>query len=237
MLRLRYIVWRPMARSGRIDLQHDPGGHDRLVLGAHGAGDGLEVRILRRVVVVRLEERDHTRRGGVHERRGRSRSRDRRLQVRDVRLHRFEALDADLAHAARAAVLRGRTGVGELPEQPRKLDEILARLARRVPVEAGDAVLDVGRVADLAHLAVTDEIDAGLNLAAHDLGDAVPNRARSRRGVRDGALLAGEQHVGDGLRAGQAADVRRQDPVDARVHRPGPSETCCSRCGLPRASA
>ncbi len=71
------------------------------------------------------------------------------------------------------AVLRGRAAVGELLEQPRKLDQVLAGLARRIAGEAGEAIRDVGRVADLAHLAVADDVDAGLDLAAHDVRDRV----------------------------------------------------------------
>ena len=46
-------------------------------------------------------------------------------------------------------------------------------LARRVAAEAREAVGDVGRVADLAGLAVADDVDAGLDLAADDVGDGV----------------------------------------------------------------
>src|SRR5438270_2016608 len=41
-------------------------------------------------------------------------------------------LHGDRAHAARPAILRRRTTLGELAQQPWELDEILTRLARRV---------------------------------------------------------------------------------------------------------
>ncbi len=187
-------------------------------------------------MVVRLKERDHARRCSVHERLGRRRRRSGGLEIRDVGLHRFEALDADLADAAWPAVFRGRARVGELPEQPGEFDQVLAGLARGVAIEAGDAVLDVGRVADLAHLAVADDVDADLDLAAHDVGDRVADRARAAGAVMRRSLVTREQDVRDRLRARQAADVRRQDPVGARAHG-APIDRCCSRCGPRPASA
>jgi hypothetical protein len=41
--------------------------------------------------------------------------------------------------------------------------EVLRRLARGVPAEAAQALDDVGRVPDLAELAVADDRDAGLD--------------------------------------------------------------------------
>ena len=80
-----------------------------------------------------------------------------------------QVLDADVADAARAAVLGGRAELRQFLQQARELDQVLSRLARRIAVEAGQAVLDVGGVADLAHLAVADDVDADLDLPADDL--------------------------------------------------------------------
>ena len=97
------------------------------------------------------------------------------------------------------------------------LDQVLPRLARRVAIEAGQPVLDVGRVADLAHLAVADDVDADLDLLADDFRDRVGDHLLGVRRHRS-AVLMGEQHVGDRLRARQAADVGREYAVDAAQH-------------------
>ncbi len=161
------------AEVRRVDLQQEARADDRLVLRAHRLAERLEVGILRRVVVVRLEQREHARRCGVHERLDRLRRVHRPAEVGEVRVERFRILQRDLADAARAPVLRGRAARRELRHEPRELHQILSRLARRVAAEAGEAVGDIGRVADLVGLAVADDVDAGLDLPADHGGDGV----------------------------------------------------------------
>ncbi len=55
------------AEIGRVELKNEPGFDDRLILRAHGVSERLKIGLMRWVVFVRLEERDDTRRGGVHE--------------------------------------------------------------------------------------------------------------------------------------------------------------------------
>ena len=118
------------------------------------------------------------------------------------------------------------------------LDQVLARLARRIAIEAREPVLDIGGVADLAHLAVADDVHADFDLLADDVDDRIGDHAI---GVwRNGAVaLAGEQHVGDSLRARQAADMRGEYPVGASKHVVAlrSSGTCCWSDGRRRASA
>jgi hypothetical protein len=58
------------AEVGRVDLQHEARGDDRLVLGPHRLGERLEIGRVGGVVVVRLEQGDHPGRRRVHERLG-----------------------------------------------------------------------------------------------------------------------------------------------------------------------
>ena len=52
--------------------------------------------------------------------------------------------------------------------------EIALRLRHKgLAAEAGEAVLDVGRIADLARFAVTDHIDADGDLSRDDIGDGL----------------------------------------------------------------
>ena len=108
---------------------------------------------------------------------------------------------------------------GELRHEAREFHQVLAGLARRVAAEAGEAVGDVGRIADLVGLAVAHDVDAGRDLPAHDLGDRIGDDGRGGRPVADLAFLPREQHVGHRLRARQAADVRGEDAPGAGPHR------------------
>ena len=71
--------------------------------------------------------------------------------------------------------MRGQRGAGELGEvaPPRRRWMRHATLA----AEAGQAVLHVGGVAGLAFLAVADDVDAGVDLLLHGLGDGARTRA------------------------------------------------------------
>ena len=175
----------------------------------------------RLVEVIGLEQRDHAGRGGVEERiRGLARRHAAR-EIAQVLLQRLERLGADLADAARPAVLGRGAELRELLEQARKLHQVLPGLARRVAGEAGEAVRDVGGVADLAHLAVADHVDAGRDLLLHDCLDGIgDDRAAAGGVVRDLAVLAREQHIGDRLRARQAADMRGENALGAGPHQP-----------------
>jgi len=128
-------------------------------------------------------------------------------------------LQRDLSDAARAPVLGRRAARRELRHEAREFHQVLARVARRIAAEARKAVGNVGRVADLAGLAVADDVDAGLDLAADDVGDGAGDHRRRRARVADLAPLAPEQHVGHRLGARQAADVGREDAPAAGPHR------------------
>src|SRR5438067_502072 len=109
----------------RIDLQEDARRNNRLVLSLQRAGERRQVIVLRTVKVVGLKERHHPRGGGVHESLRRSGLPNRGAEVVQVRLEGTGILHGDRAHAARPAILRGRTALGELAQQPWELDEIL----------------------------------------------------------------------------------------------------------------
>ena len=52
---------------GRIELQHDTGANDHVVLGLHRFGDRPDVVLVSAIVIVAEKDRDNTRRGGVEE--------------------------------------------------------------------------------------------------------------------------------------------------------------------------
>ena len=223
---------------GCVDLHEQTRSDDQLVLRAHRLRHRFQIVVLRLVVVVRLEQRDDTWRCSVQESFRRRTGRGRSLHVLHIRLRRFEASNADLADAARSLIFRGRAAFRQLLQDARKLDQILSRLTRRIAGEPGDAVLDVGGIADLAHLAVAHHVDAGLDLTAHDIAYGFGNRGAPGGRIRNLAAIACEQDVGYGLRARQAADMRDQNPLGAGLQDLAPlNGTCCWRCDRRRASA
>src|SRR5437763_14425155 len=84
--------------------------------------------------------------------------------------------------------------------------------------DPGEPVADVEGIGDLALLAVADAVDADVDL----LGDRLPHRRREARlecrPVERLAALARLQEGEQIGRAGQAADMRRQDPILAELH-------------------
>ena len=84
-----------------VDLQQEARPHDRLVLVPHRVGDGEEIGLVARVVIVPEEERDHARRGGRHEAIRAPRPGERRLEVLGVGLGRPRVAHGDRAVAGR----------------------------------------------------------------------------------------------------------------------------------------
>src|SRR5260370_360985 len=92
-----------------------------------------------------------------------------------------------------------------------------------VAAEAVEPVLDVGGVARLAHLAVIDDVDAGLDLLLDDRRDRVADARFERRRVDRDAFLLGEHRPDQRLGPGQAAGMCGQEPPGAALHgRPSP---------------
>ena len=58
---------------GTIDLQDKARRNDRLVFLAHRLGDGFDIGLVRRIILVGQEARDHAGRGGIEERIDRTR--------------------------------------------------------------------------------------------------------------------------------------------------------------------
>jgi len=100
---------------------------------------------------------------------------------------------------------------------------------RRLAAEAVEAVLHVIDEADLALLAVADDVDPRRDL----LFDGLDHRSR-HPGFVGGALLrrarleAGQQHLPEVRGARQAADVGREDASRAALHRRAPL-SCSAR--------
>ena len=81
-----------------------------------------------------------------------------------------------------------------------------------------EAVLDVAEEADLAHLSVGDDVDAGLDLPAHPVGHRLGDLAVEQLGVVGPSVLPLLQRVEQLVRPGQAADVGGEDAIGAALH-------------------
>ena len=133
-------------------------------------------------------------------------------QVVDVCCHILRSYKRHRTHA-RAALegllaRKDRHALAEL----RIVLQIQRNLAGIVAFKAGQAVLDVGRIADFGRLAIADEVDAGSNLAGNDLIDCLCHDDIERR-LRIGLpLFPLKQHFSDRRAARQTSDMGGVDP-------------------------
>ena len=74
---------------------------------------------------------------------------------------------------------------------------------------------NVGGVADLARLAVADDVDADVGLLLHGVVNAALYGLFEYERVDRFVPILSEQQVQDFARSGEASDMCRQDPVDA----------------------
>src|SRR5688500_15499918 len=98
----------------------------------------------------------------------------------------------------------------------------------RVGLEAAEPLVDIGDEARLAELAVVDNVDAELDLLAHDLAHRAAQPCGMHRVVDGLALLPGVhglEHIGWPR---QAADMGGENSLAASLH-------SCSRSLLPDA--
>src|SRR4051812_24645896 len=104
------------------------------------------------------------------------------------------------------------------------LDEILADATLRLATVTGHARRHVGLERDALLLAVIADVDAGVLLLVHDLGDRPVELVRHSLRIDRLSRLALDQQLGDRLVARQAADMRGQDAVAAHQHLRIPQE-------------
>ena len=116
----------------------------------HHLGERFHVLLVRRVVLVRLEHRDGAGRDGGHEPFGDLAPSTAPLHAGDVLRQRRIVLDRDRPLADRPLVGGRVPFLHQSIAERRKVVEVLRRRARRIAFEAGQAMADVGGVADLA---------------------------------------------------------------------------------------
>ena len=104
-------------------------------------------------------------------------------------------------------------------EEVASLHDLAAPVGRAwVGLDARNAMPEVGGVGRLAHLAVADDVDAGLDLLGDHLVDRPGGLGLERRGVDELALFPVEHEVDQRMRPRQAAGMRGENALGAGFH-------------------
>ena len=133
----------------------------------------------------------------------------------DQRLRPRRALGDQGAGARRMHDLQVLVGAGELDRVARRAAEADRAVDLLEPAEPRPRI---GHPVELAVLAVADDVDAGVGLLAHDLGDGALHPRRERGLVVGLAELLGVEHRDQIGRPRQAAGVGGEDAAGAALH-------------------
>ena len=214
---------------GAIDLQHKTRCRNGGVLFPHRLGDGLDIVLMTAVIFVRQKARDHAGRGRGQKCLGRPRGIDGGAHIGEVARQRLPIADGDRTNAGHALE----------PSRPRQLRHLAAQIGKRRQIgvrfrafraafigKAGQAIVHIGGVTDLAGLAVADDIDADIDLPLDDVQHGLPNATIELHGVESPAVLAFFEQMQHRVAPRQAADMRCQNSLLARFHRDRPPGLC-----------
>ena len=124
----------------------------------------------------------------------------------------------DLGRTLWALVRRHATAFCPLREKRRIIQQILWRTSRTVTLKTRNALLDVGSVADLAHLTVADDVDTNFNLSGHRIFDRTCNGHVEFSLVVFLLPLLRENQLSNFFRSRQTANMRCQYPLSAVFH-------------------
>ena len=197
----------------RVELQHESRRHDGLVLSPHGFGERMKVLLMVAVIIVGLKERDHTRRRRVHERFKRFAGIGGGPKVGRILAARLRVFDFNGADAHGSLVGRRASRFGLALQERRVFFKIGGCPSGTVACETGDAMLDIGGVTELAHLAVAHHVDTDGHLAGDHLGYRCRNLPTMFIKVDFFVIVYGEDPTRDCFRTRQAADMGGQDVV------------------------
>src|SRR5262245_7396203 len=204
---------------GRVELQIEAGRHDRLVFDRQRRGRRLEIGLVRGIVEVGEVEQHLSRRDRRDERVIRRRAAERGLEIVDVALHGVGVAQLDRPfHIRHHQVPATLVFDEQLVDDLGKLAEIGGDELGAIG-EAGIALHHVIAEADLAHLAVRDDVDAGIALLADDLLDRFAHPRAQLALVHRLLVEQIPHHAGKIRRPRQAAGVGGEDTVGASFHR------------------
>ena len=204
---------------GAIHLQDQAGFGDLLVFYFEHISQRPKIFFFCWIILVGLKAGDDARRCRIHEGFIRARFFFRRQQVGDVLLQRAKIFDRDgVAHDGpminrRAASVSQALFIGGI------IIQILRRRPRHIgDFETGEAMPHVGDVADLAHLAIADDIDASRHLLLRHFKHRAPHDPVEFRRIVGFVPILRKQLIDHVLRPRHAADVRRENAIPAGSH-------------------
>ena len=162
---------------GAVELQNKSRLDDRFVFLAHSRGYRFDIGLVRRVIAVVLEYRHQAGRGGGDKPFDGRDLGKRVAEIGEVLGERLAVIPSHRTDAYRAPrhVRTGHPLIGG--EKIRVVPGVEPRLGRLMAGKPREPVGDIGGVAGLRHLAVIDDVDAGLHLAADDVEDRLPGQA------------------------------------------------------------
>jgi hypothetical protein len=143
----------------------------------------------------------------------------RRFQVLRIRFRGLRIRNLDRTVARRRLAARAPGIAEDLTLEHREVREVLVLEGIALAAETAQAILDVGRVARLAQLAVVDDVDTRRDLLADDVGHRRLDARVQRRAVDGHALFLGEHHLDEVGRPRQAARVGGEESFGAALHR------------------
>ena len=140
------------------------------------------------------------------------------LEILDVGLHRLRIAQCDRAFDVRHDDVPSAFILDEQLVDDAGEGADVGCDERRAVGEAGVALDHVVAESDLAHLAVADDVDAGLDLLGDDFGDRLLHACRELDRVDRLFVELVPHHADEIVRTREAPGVRRQDTLGAALH-------------------
>lgn len=213
-------------KVGAVVLKLDARLDDCEVVLAHGVSNCGEVGLAVGIVAVGQGHCDHAGRGGGHEEPPSPRRFGSCAQPLKIAVDTISIAPAHLSRAGGHPRSKGAAPLLEALQHVMVVQQVARQLGSEIflVLETGQPLVDVGRVADPALLAVVDHVDTCLDLEPHDLGHRPPKTVLQTDWVA-ASLVLGElgNQVGP---ARQAAGVCGQDPAHHPLIVPR-SKSCC----------
>src|SRR3989475_9562327 len=141
-----------------------------------------------------------------------------RFQVVDVVPRALSVAHSDRRIAPRGFPARAARVAEHAFGEVRKFDEVLVYEGVARAAESVEAVLDVGSVAGLRHLAVADDVDARSGLLVHHVLHRGADARAERLVIDRHALFLGVHHAHEVLRPRQAPGVSGEKAFGAALH-------------------
>ena len=209
----------PHGQVRAIHLQDQAGFHDLLVFDLQDIGQRRQILLLIRIIFIGLEAGDDAGRRRIHEGFPGAGCFFGGQQVGDVVFQRTHIFDRDGVAHDRPMIYGRAAGIGQALFVGGKIIQVLRRRPRHIAdFETCEAMPHVGDIADLAHFAIADDIDAGFHLLGCCFPHRLPHDAVKFRLIVSFVAILRKKLIDHVLGTRHAADMRRQDSFAACNH-------------------